>query len=54
MVEFNSDIPKGKPQLPQDYWSKQNNNTENSMIKTIFDNNINNTLEDISIFKGKK
>ncbi len=56
MVEFNSDIPKGRPQLDPDYWSKLNNK-DNQNPNAIFDVNTNfalKDLSDISVFKGKK
>lgn len=55
MVEFNSDIPKGRPQLDPDYWSKLNNK-DNQNPNAIFDVNTNfalKDLSDISVFKGK-
>ncbi len=53
MVEFNSDIPTGKPTLDPKYWEnlKNNNDIQNSPIS---DFNANRALEDISIFKGGK
>ena len=56
MVEFNSDIPKGRPQSDPDYWSKLNNK-DNQNPNAIFDVNTNfalKDLSDISVFKGKK
>lgn len=51
MVDFNSEIPKGKPQLPTDYWSKNTNNENLADVNTNFALK---DLSDISIFKGKK
>ena len=56
MVDFNSDIPKGRPQLDPDYWSKLNNKDKKNP-DAIFDVNTNfalKDLSDISVFKGKK
>ena len=47
MVEFNSDIPKGRPQLDPDYWSKLNNK-DNQNPNAIFDVNTNFALKDLS------
>ena len=55
MVEFNSDIPKGLPQLDKDYWTKQKS-TDNQ--NPLFDINTKFTLENdlakISVFNGNK
>ncbi len=52
MVDFNSDIPKGKPKLDPKYWENlKNNESQNSPIS---DFNTNRALEEISIFKGGK
>ena len=55
MVEFNSDIPKGLPQLDKDYWTKQKS-TDNQT--PLFDINTKFTLENdlakISVFNGNK
>lgn len=56
MVEFNSELPKGRPQLDPDYWTKLKN-AENQNPNAIFDVNTNfalKDLSDISVFKGKK
>lgn len=56
MVEFNSELPKGRPQLDPDYWTKLKN-AENQNPNAIFDVNTNFALKDlseISVFKGKK
>ena len=56
MVEFNSELPKGRPQLDPDYW-KQINNKDNQNPNAIFDINTNFALKDLSyfsVFKGKQ
>ncbi len=45
--------PKGKPRLPENYWEKLKN-TSNEKINAIFDENINFTLKDSSIFGNKQ
>lgn len=54
MVEFNNDIPKGRPQLPPDYWSKTENKDINNELSNVNTNFALKDLSDISIFKGKK
>lgn len=53
MVDFNSDIPQGKPKLDNDYWKSKKDLQEDT---PVFDTNIKATftsLENISIFKNK-
>lgn len=56
MFELNNDIPKGKPQIPQDYL--KSNKTDEQSQNPIFDINtkftLENDLSNISVFKGKK
>lgn len=52
MVDFNNEMPKGRPQLPADYWSKNINN-ENS-FQDVNTNFTLKDLKDISVFNGKK
>ncbi len=60
MVEFNSDIPKGLPQLDKDYWDKQKStkSADNQNQDPLFDINTKFTLENdlskISVFNGNK
>ncbi len=51
MVDFNEQIPKGLPKLPENYWGVKNNE---EIPINIFDNNIKASMEDISIFKNKR
>ena len=56
MVDFNSDIPNGRPQLDANYW-KNLHNPEPQPNGGVFDVNTNfalKDLSDISVFKGKK
>lgn len=52
MVDFNTDIPKGKPKLDSKYWENFNNKETRDSVLSDF--NTNRALEDISIFKGGK
>ncbi len=56
MFELNNDIPKGKPQIPQEYLKQ--NKTDDQNQNPLFDINTKFTLENdlssISVFKGKK
>ncbi len=55
MIDFNNEIPKGKPQIPSDYLKQNKVKEEQQQIpNAIFDLNTNVALKDISIFKGKK
>lgn len=56
MVDFNSDIPNGRPQLDANYW-KNLHKPEPQPNVGVFDVNTNfalKDLSDISVFKGKK
>ena len=53
MVDFNSDIPKGKPELDPTYWNKFKDNEE-SQNSPLSNFNTNRALEEISIFNGVK
>lgn len=53
MVDFNSDIPKGKPELDPTYWNKFKDN-EDSQNSPLSNFNTNRALEEISIFNGVK
>ncbi len=52
MVDFNSDIPKGKPKLDPKYW--ENFNNKDSQSSPLSEFNTDRALEDISIFNGGK
>lgn len=53
MVDFNSEIPKGRPQLDADYWNKTNTDKQNPLTD-VNTNFALKDLKDISIFKGTK
>ena len=53
MVEFNSELPKGRPQLDPDYW-KQINNKDNQNPNAIFDINTNIHIKNIIIIRNFK
>jgi len=55
MVEFNADLPKGRPQLDKDYWQSQNKkeNNDQSNIDIVTDFALK-KLEDVSVFFGNK
>ncbi|MFQ8626537.1 MAG: hypothetical protein ACLSA2_08840 [Candidatus Gastranaerophilaceae bacterium] len=52
MVEFNSELPKGRPQLDPDYWTKLKN-AENQNPNAISKYTCLVDLSDISFSKAK-
>lgn len=52
MVDFNSEIPKGLPQLDGNYWKK--NNDKQNPLTDINTNFALKDLKDISVFNPQK
>lgn len=55
MIDFNGDIPKGKPTLDPKYWENFKKNSDQNAILSDFNTaNTKCSLKDLSIFKGGK